>query len=48
MISMLNFIEIPRCNANSVDPDQPPHSAASDLGLSNTLSAERKCVLPSF
>ena len=27
------FIEIPVLNANSVDPDQIPHSAASDLGL---------------
>ena len=24
---------IPELNANSVDPDQMPHSAASDLGL---------------
>ena len=27
------FIEIPVFNANSVDPDQMPLSAASDLGL---------------
>ena len=27
------FIEIPVFNANSIDPDQTPHSAASDLGL---------------
>ena len=27
------FIEIPVVNANSVDPDQMPYSAASDLGL---------------
>ena len=27
------FEEIPELNANSVDPDQTPHSAASDLGL---------------
>ena len=27
------FIEIPVANANSVDPDQMPHSVASDLGL---------------
>ena len=27
------FIEIPVFNANSLDPDQMPHSAASDLGL---------------
>ena len=27
------FIEIPVFNANSVDPDQTPRSAASDLGL---------------
>ena len=29
----LCFIEIPVINANSVDPDQMPHSMASDLGL---------------
>ena len=27
------FIEIPEFNANSVDPDQTPRSAASDLGV---------------
>ena len=27
------FTEIPVLNANSVDPDQTPRSAASDLGL---------------
>ena len=27
------FIEMPVINANSVDPDQTPRSAASDLGL---------------
>ena len=27
------FIEMPVVNANSVDPDQTPRSAASDLGL---------------
>ena len=27
------FIEIPVINANSVDPDQMLHSAASDVGL---------------
>ena len=27
------YIEIPVLNANSVDPDQTPHSATSDLGL---------------
>ena len=27
------FIEFPVFNANSVDPDQTPQSAASDLGL---------------
>ena len=27
------FIEIPEFNANSIDPDQTPRSAASDLGL---------------
>ena len=30
---LLCFIEISLCNANSVDPDQTPRSAASDLGL---------------
>ena len=29
----LYFIEITVFNANSVDPDQTPRSAASDLGL---------------
>ena len=27
------FVEIPVINANSVDPDQSPHSGVSDLGL---------------
>ena len=27
------FIEMPLVNANSIDPDQTPRSAASDLGL---------------
>ena len=27
------FVEISELNANSVDPDQTPHSAASDLDL---------------
>ena len=27
------FVDISELNANSVDPDQTPHSAASDLGL---------------
>ena len=27
------FVEISELNANGVDPDQMPHSAASDLGL---------------
>ena len=27
------FTDIPVLNANNVDPDQMPHSAASDLGL---------------
>ena len=27
------FVEIPELNANTVDPDQTPHFAASDLGL---------------
>ena len=31
------FVEIPEPNANSVDPDQMPHSAASDL---STLFAD--------
>ena len=30
---LLCFIEIPVFNANSVDPDQTPRSAASDQGL---------------
>ena len=30
---LLCFIEIPIFNANSVDPDQTPRSAASDLCL---------------
>ena len=30
---LLCFIEIPVLHANSVDPDQTPHSVASDLGL---------------
>ena len=29
----LGLIKIPVFNANSVDPDQTPRSAASDLGL---------------
>ena len=29
----------PVFNANSVDPDQMPHSVASDLGLQSTLFA---------
>ena len=34
LLSVLSFIiEIPVFNANSVDPDQTPRSAASDLGL---------------
>ena len=28
-----SFMEIPIFNANNVDPDQTPRSAASDLGL---------------
>ena len=30
---LLCFIDISVFNASSVDPDQTPHSAASDLGL---------------
>ena len=30
---LLCFVEIPLLNANCVDPDQMPYSAASDLGL---------------
>ena len=33
LLSLLCFIEIPVFNANNVDPDQMPHSVASDLGL---------------
>ena len=32
-LSLKSFIEIPVFNANCVDPDQMPHSAASDLDL---------------
>ena len=32
-LSLLCFIEIPVLNANSVDPNQKLHSAASDLSL---------------
>ena len=30
---LLCFIEVPVVNANSADPEQMPHSGASDLGL---------------
>ena len=33
ILSLPCFIEIPAFNANSVNPDQTPRSAASDLGL---------------
>ena len=33
LVFFLCFIVIPVFNANSVDPDQTPHSAASDLGV---------------
>ena len=33
LLLFLYFIEIPVINVNSVDPDQVPHSAASDLSL---------------
>ena len=33
VLLFLCFIEILVFNANSVDPDQMPHSVASDLGL---------------
>ena len=33
ILLLLCFIESPVFNANSVDPDQTPRSAASDLGL---------------
>ena len=32
-LAFIIFIEIHRFNSNSADPDQIPHSAASDLGL---------------
>ena len=32
-LSLSCFVEIPELNANTVDPDQMPRSAASDLGL---------------
>ena len=37
------------CFANSVDPDQMPHSAASDLGphcLQRSIGPNTKCLLP--
>ena len=33
LVLLSYFVEIPELNANSVDPDQMPHSVASDLGL---------------
>ena len=33
VLTITMFIEIPVVNTNSVDPDQTPRSAASDLGL---------------
>ena len=47
------FIEMPVINANSVDPDQMPLSAASDLGLhclpmSHLWDARHKWVLYVF
>ena len=33
VLLLLCFIGIPVFNANSLDPDQTPRSAASDLGL---------------
>ena len=30
-------MEIPKCNANSVEPDQTPRSVASDLGPHSLL-----------
>ena len=33
LVLLPHFIEIPVFNANSVDPDQTPRTAASDLGL---------------
>ena len=33
IITVLCVIEIPVFNANSADPDQTPHYAASDLGM---------------
>ena len=48
-----SFREIPVLNENSVDPDQMPHSAASDLGLrclpmSLLWDARHKWVKASF
>ena len=34
---LLYFIEFPAFNANSVDPDKTPRSAASDLGLHRSV-----------
>ena len=33
LVFITMFVEISEFNANSVDPDQTPRSAASDLGL---------------
>ena len=33
MYNVLCFVEVPVVDANSEDPDQKPHSGASDLGL---------------
>ena len=33
LLCFILIVEVPIFNANSVDPDQMPHSVASDLGL---------------
>ena len=33
LLLLSHFLEIHVCSAKSVDPDQMPHSVASDLGL---------------
>ena len=33
LVFIIIFCRISELNANSIDPDQTPHSAASDLGL---------------
>ena len=39
------FMDIPVLNTNNVDPDQTPHSVASDLGLHCLLITLFVCFL---